>query len=103
MCTAGLEGIIAKKADAPYLPNKRTENWLKIKSVKHQEFVIGGYTPPNGSRTHFGALLLGVHQGKKLLYSGKVGTGFNKKTLEEVMGKMKSLKRKTSPFDEEVT
>jgi DNA ligase D-like protein (predicted ligase) len=74
-CEAGWEGVIAKRADAPY-NGRRSPDWLKLKCVKAQEFVIGGFTEPQGSRLGFGALLLGVHDDEGALrYAGKVGTG----------------------------
>lgn len=100
---AGLEGVIAKRANAKYTPNKRTDSWLKVKGVKRQEFVIGGFTPPKSSRKHFGALLLGVNEGNDLKYSGKVGSGFNDADLKQIMEELKPLIRKTSPFSEKIT
>src|SRR5262249_15080211 len=82
-----LEGIISKRADAPYRGGRGT-SWLKIKCGEQQELVIGGYTDPEGSRTGFGALLLGVHQPDgSLRYSGKVGTGFDAATLKSLYEK----------------
>lgn len=92
------EGLIAKKATSPYLVNKRSKNWLKIKISKEQEMVIGGYTDPQGSRVGFGALLIGYYEGDKLIYSGKVGTGFNDDLLKDILGKLKKVEQKTSPF-----
>ena len=77
-CEKGWEGIIAKRADSPYASGRSTD-WLKFKCVNRQEFVIGGYTEPRGTRAGFGALLLGYYQGKGLRYAGKVGTGFNQR------------------------
>jgi len=97
-CGVGLEGIISKRADSPYLC-KRTRDWLKIKCLLRQEFVIGGYSEPRGSRSHFGALLLGVHDAAgELVYTGKVGTGFDESGLREVFARLKKMERKTSPF-----
>lgn len=95
----GGEGLIAKKADSRYHVNKRSKDWLKIKVTKEQEMVIGGYTDPKGSRSGFGALLLGFYEDGKLMYSGKVGTGFNEDSLKDLHDKLKGLERKTSPFD----
>ncbi|HEY3648513.1 MAG TPA: non-homologous end-joining DNA ligase [Streptosporangiaceae bacterium] len=82
-CARGWEGIIAKRADSPYRPG-RTRDWLKFKRVNAQEFVIGGYTDPRGSRTGFGALLLGYYdRDRKLRYAGKVGTGFDRRTPDQ--------------------
>lgn len=95
----GSEGLIAKKANSTYHINKRSNDWLKIKVTKEQEMVIGGYTEPKGSRTGFGSLLLGYYKEGKLIYSGKVGTGFNDDMLKEMYTQLKSLERKTSPFE----
>lgn len=92
-----LEGIIGKRRDAPYL-ERRTRDWVKIKAQLMQECVIGGYTEPRGSRTGFGALLLGLYDGKNLHYVGHVGTGFNAKLLQSLTADLKKIERKTSPF-----
>jgi bifunctional non-homologous end joining protein LigD len=98
MCELGLEGIISKRRDSPYLPG-RTLDWLKSKCRQEQEFVIAGYTPPNGARVGFGALLMGYFQSDgKLIYAGRVGTGFNERLLQELMGRMKPLVQVKSPF-----
>jgi bifunctional non-homologous end joining protein LigD len=97
-CGMGLEGIISKRADSRYV-HKRTRDWLKIKCLLRQEFVIGGYSEPKGSRSHFGALLLGVHDDKgDLVYAGKVGTGFDEARLREVHARLRKLQRAGSPF-----
>jgi bifunctional non-homologous end joining protein LigD len=83
-CALGLEGIISKRADAPYRLGVRNREWLKIKCQQRQEMVIGGYTEPQGSRRGFGALLIGVYDNGKLRYAGKVGTGFNSETLASI-------------------
>jgi len=95
----GGEGLIAKKADSRYHLNKRSKDWLKIKVTKEQEMVIGGFTDPKGSRSGFGSLLLGYYEDGKLLYSGKVGTGFNEDSLKDLHEKLKKLERKASPFE----
>jgi bifunctional non-homologous end joining protein LigD len=95
----GGEGLIAKKADSRYHVNKRSKDWLKIKVTKEQEMVIGGFTDPKGSRSGFGSLLLGYYEDGKLMYSGKVGTGFNEDSLKDLHEKLKGLERKTSPFE----
>src|SRR5690242_12345447 len=82
-CARGDEGVIAKRADATY-EGRRSPNWLKFKCVRDQEFVIGGYTSPKGSRVELGALLLGYHDGRDLVYAGKVGTGFDEATLHSL-------------------
>lgn len=97
-CRAGLEGIVSKLADSPYR-QARSRNWLKIKCMKRQEFVIAGFTDPGGSRSGFGALLLGYHdESGNLRYCGRVGTGFNEQALQELLEKMLPLERKTNPF-----
>ncbi|MET0340966.1 MAG: non-homologous end-joining DNA ligase [Polyangiales bacterium] len=96
-CKLGLEGIISKRATAPYRAT-RGHDWLKIKCISRQEFVIGGFTPPAGARTHFGALLIGVREGTKLRYAGKVGTGFSGRTLASLHAKLTPLQRDTAPF-----
>jgi bifunctional non-homologous end joining protein LigD len=92
-----LEGIISKRASAPHHPG-RSKGWLKIKCIARQEFVVGGYTLPDGARTHFGALLVGVREGDKLRYAGKVGTGFSQKSLRELHARLVPLGRSTTPF-----
>src|SRR5262249_10338912 len=77
----------------------RTRDWLKIKCQRRQEFVIGGYTDPQGARTHFGALHLGVYEGDRLVYVSKVGTGFDAKSLKRIWDRLAPLARTTSPFD----
>jgi bifunctional non-homologous end joining protein LigD len=96
-CGAGWEGLIAKRADATYTPN-RSKDWLKLKCVLDQEFVIGGYTEPAGSRTDFGALLVGYHENGVLRYAGKVGTGFSSTTLSELGAKLRAVEVPVSPF-----
>ncbi len=95
----GLEGIIGKERDSVYEVGHRSRAWIKLKCVQEQELVIGGYTPPEGTRQHFGALLLGYHQGGEFRFAGKVGTGFTGATLKLVYQKMRALSRKTCPFD----
>lgn len=94
----GLEGIIAKRSDSPYRPGDRSRDWLKIKSQKRQEVVVGGYTRNEGTSKPFSSLLLGVFEGKKFRYVGKVGTGFKDKQQRELLELFKPLERKTSPF-----
>jgi bifunctional non-homologous end joining protein LigD len=96
-CAMGLEGIIAKRCDEPYQP-ARTRSWLKIKCSKSQEFVIGGYTDPAGTRMGFGALLLGVNEDGRLRYTGRVGTGFDGRLLRELRRRFDPLRRQSSPF-----
>jgi bifunctional non-homologous end joining protein LigD len=97
-CSFGLEGIIAKRAGAPYRSG-RGKDWLKVKCLKRQEFVVAGFTDPEGSRVGLGALLLGVHDSSgDLLYSGKVGTGFDQKLLRDLRKRLDKLERKTPAF-----
>jgi bifunctional non-homologous end joining protein LigD len=94
----GLEGVIAKRCDSAYEAGRRSGAWRKIKCVLEQEFVIGGFTVPKGARSHFGALLLGYYRGKELIFAGKVGTGFNQKTLVNLHRQMTSLRTAKCPF-----
>ncbi len=98
-CDKGWEGIMAKRADAPY-EGTRSRNWLKFKCVNRQEMVIGGYTDPGGSRKGFGALLVGYYEDGDLRYAGKVGTGFDEETLDRLQRLLKRRRRKTPPFSE---
>src|SRR6185369_6457585 len=82
-CRHHLEGIVSKRKDGPYRPG-RGRDWLKVKCLRRQEFVIGGFTKPAGSREGFGALLLGVHEKGKLVYCGRVGTGFTERSLKDL-------------------
>jgi bifunctional non-homologous end joining protein LigD len=94
----GLEGLIGKLRDSTYEAGRRSGTWIKLKCVNEQEFVIGGFTPPQGARQHLGAILVGYYEGKKLLFAGKVGTGFNTKSLASLHKKLKSEKREDCPF-----
>lgn len=94
----GLEGLIGKKQGSAYEAGRRSGAWIKLKIVKEQEFVIGGWTDPEGGRAHFGALLLGVNEGRHLRYVGKVGTGFNTALLASLSRGMDRRSRKTCPF-----
>ena len=93
-----LEGIVAKRAASPYAPG-RSRDWIKIKCQRRQEFVIGGYTEPRGTRRRFGALHLGVYEGTRLVYVAKVGTGFDEASLDALWSALQPLRRPTSPFD----
>ncbi|RDH75522.1 ATP-dependent DNA ligase [Mycolicibacterium moriokaense] len=95
-CRRGDEGVIAKRADAPYA-GKRTSDWLKFKCSHDQEFVIVGYTAPKGSRVGLGALLLGYHDGDDLVYAGKVGTGFDTATLRSLHDRLSGTEQSTPP------
>lgn len=96
-CRRGWEGVIAKRADGRYV-HGRSADWLKFKCVTEQEFVIGGFTDPAGSRHGFGALLVGVYDGDDLRYAGKVGTGFDHRTLTELRTRMDGVETGSSPF-----
>ncbi|WP_436775078.1 non-homologous end-joining DNA ligase [Yinghuangia sp. YIM S09857] len=100
-CARGWEGLIAKRAAAPYV-RRRSPDWLKLKCGGGQEFVVGGYTDPTGSRVGFGALLLGYYQAGRLRYAGKVGTGYDTKTLLDLAGRLEHLRTERSPFADPV-
>jgi len=98
-CGMSLEGIVSKRADSPYV-SRRDASWLKSKCDHRQEFAIIGYTDPQGSRQGFGALLLGVHDDKgRLVYAGRVGTGFDDRALQDLAGRLKALAQKQPPTD----
>jgi len=98
-CRLGLEGVIAKRRDSSYV-NRRSSDWIKLKCAHRQEFVIGGWTDPKGSRTGIGSLLLGVHgDDGKLRYAGNVGTGFNERSLRELRTQLDTLPAARSPFE----
>ncbi|MEO8205240.1 MAG: non-homologous end-joining DNA ligase [Chthoniobacterales bacterium] len=94
----GLEGLIGKKVNSSYEVRRRSGAWIKLKLHHEQEFVIGGYSEPEGSRKHFGALLIGVYKNKQLHFTGKVGTGFNNKLLRSLYKTFKSIARRDCPF-----
>ncbi|HCI14902.1 MAG: DNA ligase D [Gallionellales bacterium GWA2_60_142] len=97
-CTLGLEGIISKRADAPYRSGRSTL-WQKVKcSQQHAEFVVGGYTPPAGARSGFGALLLGSYRDGRLEYAGRLGTGFSNRQLEQLHALLQKQEIAESPF-----
>jgi bifunctional non-homologous end joining protein LigD len=96
-CRLGLEGIVSKRRDAPYRGTRGTD-WLKIKCLAQQEIVIGGYTEPEGSRVGIGALLGGVYEDGRLVYIGKIGTGFDTRTLRDLKARLTRLAQKTNPF-----
>jgi bifunctional non-homologous end joining protein LigD len=95
----GLEGLIGKRKESPYEPGRRSGAWIKLKLQHAQEFVIGGYTPPGGTRKHFGAILVGVYQAGKLKFVGKVGTGFDVTLLRRLHSRFQKICRETCPFD----
>src|SRR5207249_5731698 len=94
----GLEGIIGKQRNSVYESGRRSGAWIKLKCVAQQEFVIGGYTPPQGARKHFGAILVGYYENKKLTFAGKVGTGFTVKSLSTLYKKFQKEARDQCPF-----
>ncbi|MGD0811848.1 MAG: non-homologous end-joining DNA ligase [Acidimicrobiales bacterium] len=96
-CQAGWEGLIAKRARSPYVAGRSTD-WLKLKCVWEQEFVIGGYTDPAGSRTDFGALLVGYYEDGRLRYAGKVGTGYSEAMLRDLGARLRTLETPQPPF-----
>jgi bifunctional non-homologous end joining protein LigD len=98
MKARGLEGLIAKRRDSKYESGRRSGAWVKFKWTYEQEFVIGGYTEPKGTRTHFGALLVGYYEKGKLLFAAKVGTGFDQKLLTSLHDKFKKLIRANCSF-----
>lgn len=99
MCAASGEGVIGKRLSSPYVGN-RTGDWVKIKCITRQEFVVGGYTEPQGSRVGLGALLVGYYgdDGRELIYCGKVGTGFNKEVLLELRDELEKLEQRQPAF-----
>jgi len=94
----GLEGIIGKLRNSVYEPGRRSGAWIKLKRVNEQEFVIGGYTPPQGARKYFGAILVGYYDGDDLIFAGKIGTGFTAKSLATLHRKFHSAQRADCPF-----
>ncbi len=95
----GLEGIVVKAAASRYEPDRRSGAWLKCRVMSEQEFVIGGFTEPRASRTHFGAILVGYFEKGKLLYAGKVGTGFDQALLAELHKKFLARRTAACPFE----
>ena len=96
-CERGDEGVIAKLADSKY-DGRRSPNWLKFKCVRDQEFVVGGYTSPKGSRIELGALLIGYYEDGDLVYAGKVGTGFDEATLRSLHERLSGIQENATPF-----
>jgi bifunctional non-homologous end joining protein LigD len=94
----GLEGIIGKLRESVYEPGRRSGAWVKLKCVNEQEFVIGGYTPPQGARKHFGAILVGYYKNGDLVFAGKAGTGFTSKSLAALYKKFRAEERAECPF-----
>jgi bifunctional non-homologous end joining protein LigD len=96
-CEMGWEGLIAKRASAPYVSG-RSKEWLKFKCSKEQEFVVGGFTNPQGARVGFGALLIGYYEDSEFRYAGKVGTGYNTQLLLALTKRLRKLEQDQSPF-----
>jgi bifunctional non-homologous end joining protein LigD len=96
-CRSGWEGLMAKRVEAPYARG-RSKDWLKLKCAWEQELVIGGYTDPAGSRSDFGALLVGYHEDGELRYAGRVGTGYSVATLRDLGARLRELQTPASPF-----
>jgi bifunctional non-homologous end joining protein LigD len=96
-CRKGWEGVVAKRADSPY-SSTRSKDWQKFKCEAGQELVVGGFTAPRGSRTEFGALLLGYYDGDALRYAGKVGTGFDTETLQAIGSQLRQRAIAAPPF-----
>ncbi len=96
----GLEGIVGKQRNSVYEPGRRSGAWIKLKCVNEQEFVIGGYTPPEGSRKNFGAILVGYYKDNRLMFAGKVGTGFTANSLSMMHKKFRTEKRDDCPFED---
>jgi len=94
----GLEGLIGKQRNSVYEPGRRSGAWIKLKCVNEQEFVIGGYTPPQGARKYFGAILVGYYDNNKLRFAGKVGTGFTAKSLSILHKRLQKEARPDCPF-----
>ncbi|HET6361098.1 MAG TPA: DNA ligase D [Gemmatimonadota bacterium] len=96
-CGSGVEGIVSKRATSRYSPS-RTKDWLKVKCTHRQEFVVVGFTNPQGARTGFGALVLAVHEAGELRYAGKAGTGFTEEDLRSLRKRMAKLERNSAPI-----
>jgi bifunctional non-homologous end joining protein LigD len=96
-CAKGWEGLIAKRAASPYV-HGRSRDWLKLKCSFEQELVIGGFTPPGGSRSRFGALLVGYYEDGDLRFAGKVGTGFSQSVLDQLGDRLEALEQPRPPF-----
>jgi DNA ligase D-like protein (predicted ligase) len=98
VCRKGLEGLIAKRADAEYV-HRRSTDWLKFKCANEQEFVVGGYSDPKGARVGLGALLLGYYERRRLKFAGEVGTGFSNEVLATLHERLSRLEQREPPFE----
>jgi bifunctional non-homologous end joining protein LigD len=98
MKARGLEGMIAKRKDSVYEAGRRSGAWIKFKWTNEQEFVIGGFTEPRGTRSHFGAILVGYYEGKELRFASRVGTGFDERLLKSLYDTFRTLVRPDCPF-----
>jgi bifunctional non-homologous end joining protein LigD len=98
VCHRGLEGLVGKQRNSKYEPGKRSGAWIKVKCTCAQEFVIGGYTAPQGSREKFGAILVGYYKGDQLVFSSKVGSGFDRRVLDALYKQFQKLKQPECPF-----
>ncbi|WP_185983087.1 DNA ligase D [Aureimonas mangrovi] len=98
ICRSGHEGIVSKRADAPYRAGRGTA-WVKTKCTRRQEFVIGGFSPSAKKARAFSSILVGVFEGDRFVYRGRVGSGFTEATLDELSARFKDLGRRTSPFE----
>src|SRR5262249_7633702 len=94
----GLEGLVAKRKSSVYESGRRSGAWVKFKITKSQEFVIGGYTLPEGNRKYFGSLLVGYQSPEGLVFAGRVGTGFSEKLLASIDAQLQKIRRATCPF-----
>jgi bifunctional non-homologous end joining protein LigD len=94
----GLEGVMAKRCDSAYESGRRSGAWLKVKSLRQQEFVIGGYYPPGGSRKFFGSIIVGYYDGERLMFASKVGTGFDHAALKSMFNLFQKYRTKKCPF-----
>jgi bifunctional non-homologous end joining protein LigD len=94
----GLEGLIGKRAGSRYEAGKRSGAWIKVKLHQEQEFIVGGFTKPEGSRKYFGALLVGFYEGKKLKFAGRAGTGFSDKLLSTLYSALSKIRVDKCPF-----
>lgn len=100
-CSEGWEGVIAKRRDSTY-EHRRSKHWLKMKCEASQEFVVGGFTDPQGARVGLGALLIGYYENDDFVFAGKIGTGFDTKLLLDLRARLDALELATTPFTRSV-